>query len=437
MAKQHPREHDSSTHGNFEDAPASGATRPHDPYAALRFRDFRLLLTSRFLTTLGGQMVGVAIGWQLYEQTHSALSLGLVGLVEVLPVLLFALYAGHLADRLDRRRLALATRAGLALCSLGLAALSYTHGSPYFIYACLLGMGIVSAFHSPASSTLLPQTVPPAIFTNAATWNSNTWQLAAALGPAVGGFVIALSRSATPVYLIDAGIGLAFLVLVASMRSRQAARGIETTTVESLTAGIRFLRQSRLLLAAITLDLFAVLLGGATALLPIFAKDILHVGPVGLGWLRSAPSAGAVAMALTIAHRPPFRQAGKTLLWAVAGFGTATVVFGLSRSFALSLAMLVVLGALDNVSVVIRSTLLLVRTPDEMRGRISAVNNIFVGMSNELGGFESGLVATLFGPVVSVVAGGIGTTVVVLGIALLWPELRHLKTLHEIEEAKG
>ncbi|HZT40893.1 MAG TPA: MFS transporter [Chthonomonadaceae bacterium] len=412
-------------------AASEGPPQTHDPYAALRYNDFRLLVTGRFLTTLGGQMVDVAVGWQLYEQTHSALALGLVGLVEVMPVILLALYAGHLADRLDRKRLVLATRTAMVVCSLGLAALAYLHGPPAWVYACLLGMGIANAFNGPASSTLLPQTVPPAIFSNAATWSSNTWQLAAALGPALGGGLIALFRWTTWNYLLNAFMGIAFIVLIALMRGQQTARGTEENTLESLAAGIRFLRSSQLILAAITLDMFAVLLGGATTLLPIYAKDILHVGPVGLGWTRTAPSVGAVVTALILAHRPPLRRAGRTLIGAVAGFGAATIVFGFSRSFPLSLAMLCLMGAFDNISVVVRSTLLLVRTPDELRGRVSAINNIFVGTSNELGGFESGLVAQWLGPVISVVAGGVGTILVVVLTALIWPELRRLGALDE------
>ncbi|HLV80796.1 MAG TPA: MFS transporter [Chthonomonadaceae bacterium] len=409
----------------------------HDSYAALRYNDFRLLVIGRFLTTLGGQMLDVAVGWQLYEQTHSPLALGLVGLVEVTPVLLLALYAGHLADRLDRKRLVLATRAVMVAGSLGLAALAYLNGPPAWVYACLLGIGIASAFNGPASSTLLPQTVPPALFSNAATWSSNMWQLAAALGPAVGGGLIALFRWTTWNYLLNALMGLAFMALIARMQGRPTERGAEENTLESLAAGIRFLRHSRLILAAITLDMFAVLLGGATALLPIYAKDILHVGPAGLGWMRTAPSVGAVIVALTLAHRPPLQRAGRTLLGAVAGFGAATIVFGVSRSFPLSLAMLCLMGAFDNVSVVVRSTLLLVHTPDALRGRVSAVNNIFVGTSNELGGFESGLVAQWFGPIISVVAGGAGTILVVVLTALVWPELRRLRAIEETAPHRG
>ena len=411
-----------------------GATAGHDPYAALRVRDCRRLLTGRFLATLGDQMTTVAVGWQLYEQTHSTFALGLVGLVEVLPVIALSLPAGLLSDRVDRRRMTALTRSVLALCFLGMTLISYTHGAVGLVYGCLFAIGVARAFNNPASSSLLPQTVPVELLTNAVTWNSNCWQLASAVGPALGGLVIALTRSATPVYAFAVLSSLIFAGLVATIRGKQMPRSTESPSMQSLVAGIQFLKRSPILLATITLDLFAVLLGGATALLPVYAKDILHVGPVGLGWLRAAPSIGAVGMALLLAHLPPFRKAGKSLLWAVAGFGAATVVFGVSRSFWLSIVMLFLLGGLDQVSVVIRSSLLLLRAPDAMRGRVSAVNSIFVGASNELGAFESGAVATLVGPVLAVVSGGIGTVLVVLATAFLWPQLRDLGALQDSPE---
>jgi MFS family permease len=405
---------------------------PHDPYAALRFRDFRLLGLGQFIAVLGEQMIGVAIGWELYERTRSALVLGLVGLVQVIPVILLSLPAGHIADRFDRKRIAIATRLMLALCSGGLALLSATQGSLALIYGCLLLIGAARAFNDPASASLLAQTVPQEVFTNAATWESSTWQLAAVIGPALGGLVIAIQRSATLVYVLNAGAAIICVLLLLAIRGRRAAQPPhEEATLTSLAVGVRFVWRSKILLAAITLDLFAVLLGGATALLPIFARDILQVGPTGLGWLRAAPSIGAVLMAIALVYLPPFRRAGATLLLAVAGFGAATIVFGLSRSFVLSLAMLGLLGALDNISVVIRSTLLLTQTPDSMRGRVSAVNSVFIGASNQLGGFESGLAAALFGPIIAVVGGGIGTILVVAAVGLIWPEMRRLGRLGE------
>ena len=377
-------------------------------------------------------MVNVAIGWELYERTGSALALGGIGLVQVIPIIVLSLPAGHLVDRFNRKHIVIAAQALLILASLGLMELSLTRGSLLLIYGCLLLIGIAVAFNSPASSTLIPQTVPESIFENAATWESSAWQLAAVLGPALGGFVIALFHSATLVYGLNAGTALTFAVLILMIRGeRRVERSSEITTLGSLLEGLRFLRSTQVILAAITLDLFAVLLGGATSLLPIYAKDILHAGPTGLGWLRAAPSIGAVCISFFIAHAPPFKKAGRILLCSVAGFGIATFIFGVSRSFWLSLLMLLILGALDSISVVIRSTLLLTRTPDALRGRISAVNYIFVGASNELGGFESGLVAQLFGPIVAVAGGGIGTVLVVLFVALLWPEMRRLGALSE------
>jgi MFS family permease len=412
------------------------AALAHDAYAALRVRDFRYFLAANFLATLGEQMLTVAIGWELYLRTRSTLALGLVGLVQIVPVALLALPAGQIADRYDRRRIVLASQALMAACSLGLTLLSATTGPLPLVYACLFLLGAGQAFNNPANSSLVPQVVPSAVFANAATWSSSSWQLAAVLGPALGGGLIALTGHATGVYLVNAAAALLAVALVARIRgSRQvvtpASDAPNATDARSLAAGIQFIRRTQVVLAAITLDLFAVLFGGATTLLPVFAVDILHVGATGLGVLRAAPSVGAVLMALTLAHLPPLGRAGRTLLLAVAGFGVATVVFGLSRSFALSLLMLGLLGALDNVSVVVRSTLLLTRAPDEVRGRVYAVNGVFVTASNELGGFESGLVAAIFGPVLSVVAGGIGTVIVVGLVAAIWPEMRRLGRLHE------
>jgi MFS family permease len=411
----------------FSDARRGEA--PRDPYAALRVRDYRLLLLGRFAVTLGEQMLNVAIGWELYLRTHNALYLGFIGLALILPILLFSLPAGQIVDRRSRKRILLTAQGLLALCGLILAALSALRGPLIGYYLCLFCIGLGDAFTVPASTALLAQIVPEEIFSNAATWNSSTWQLAAVLGPAMGGFFIALLHQATAIYLIYAFAGLATVALLMQVHPRSVVVPPSEPPMRSVLAGLRFLGQTRVLLAAITLDLFAVLLGGTTTLLPIFSLDILHVGAGGLGLLRAAPSVGAVCMALAQAHRPPFKRAGITLLTAVAGFGAATIVFGISTSFPLSLLMLALLGALDNISVVMRSTLVLTRTPQEMLGRISAVNGIFVGASNEVGGFESGLTASLFGPVISVAAGGVGTILVVLAVALLFPEIRRLRQL--------
>jgi len=400
-----------------------------DPYAALRFQDLRLLLAGRFITNFSSEMVSFAIAWELWLRTHSAFALGLVGLVQVIPVLLLSLPGGHVADQYNRKRTVALTQALLALCSLCLALLSFFQGPLALIYLCLLGIGVSRAFNDPASSTLLPSTVPPNLFARAATWDSSISQIAAILGPALAGGLAALLNRVTLIYVLDAVGALIFLVLISRVKGRPLALSPKADTLESLKEGVRFVRREKVILAAITLDMFAVLLGGAVALLPIYATDILRVGPQGLGLMRAAPSIGALVMALLQAHLPPLQRAGRTLLIAVTGFGLATIVFGLSTSFWLSIAMLILLGGLDNISVVIRRTLILTRTPDEMRGRISAVNSIFIGASNELGGFESGLTAGLFGPVISVVGGGIGTILVVLTVARIWPEMRRLRTL--------
>ncbi len=402
-------------------------TIAHDPYLAWRFLDFRLLFVGSFIATLGEQMITIALGWELYDRTGSALVLGLVGLVQVIPVLVFSLPAGHVADRFNRKRIVILSLLVLALASIGLTILSYLHGSLLLIYGCLLLIGCATAFNSPASSTLVAQVVPKHGYQSAATWSSSSWQLASVLGPASAGILIALLHSATLIYALNAGAMVLYALLLLPLRGRQEKIAISTTTtIGSLLEGIKFLRSTQVILAAITLDMFAVLLGGATTLLPIFAKDILHVGPTGLGLLRTAPSIGALFVTFGIAYIPPFKKVGRTLLWAVGGFGLATIIFGLSHSFWLSLVMLFLLGGLDNISVVIRSTLVLTRTPNAMLGRIASVNSLFVGASNELGGFESGLTAQLFGPLVSVVGGGLGTIVVVLLVALLWPEMRRL-----------
>ncbi|MFN8459937.1 MAG: MFS transporter [Anaerolineae bacterium] len=409
--------------------PTLSSPKPHDPYAALRFRDFRLLVGGTFLAVVSEQMAGVAIGWELYERTGEPLALGLVGLVQVVPAVLLALPAGHIADRFDRKWVTMVTMFLLALCSLGLGWFSLERTALFWVYLCLLGIGIARTFQNPALASLPAQLVPEEHFTNAVTWDTSVWQASSIIGPALGGFLIALQGNATSVYFITAATLLVVGILVSLMRPRRVPPSAEALTLTSLLAGLRFIWDTKVILAAITLDMFAVLLGGATALLPIFAKDILQVGAAGLGWLRAAPAIGAVLAAVVIAHRPPFTRAGLTLLSVVTGFGIATIIFGLSQSFLLSLLMLALLGAFDNVSVVIRIALLLTRTPDAMRGRVNAVHYVFIGVSNELGAFESGVAAALLGTVGAVAVGGIGTILVVLLIALIWPEIRRLGRL--------
>ncbi len=416
------------------DDPGAGTerfSRAHDPYLVLRNSDYRRFLVAGMAATIGGQMQRVAVGWELYERTRSPTALGLVGLAQVLPVILLAIPAGHAADRYNRKSQLIAAHGLLALASLGLAALSWARGPVELVYICLVLTGIGQAVNMPARWAIMPQLVPRELVSSAVTWNSSCWQVASMVGPTLGGLVIAWTRGATWAYAIDAGFSVLVVVLVAPIRLRPFVRDIQPLSIGSLLAGIRFVLGTELILATITLDLFAVLLGGATALLPIYAKDILHVGPKGLGWLLAAPSFGAFLMALALAHRPPLRQAGPTMLWAVGGFGAATIVFGLSTDPYLSFAMLMITGALDNISVVVRGTLVQVLTPDAMRGRVSAVNAIFIGSSNELGEFESGIAARFFGPVAAVVGGGLGTILVVLAVPLIWPAVLHLGSLHK------
>jgi MFS family permease len=399
---------------------------------ALQFPNFRLLLVSTFLTGFSQQMLTIAIGWELYNRTGSALALGGIGLAQVIPLIVLFLPAGYAADRFNRKYLLAVTQFIATLSILGLAVLSFQQGSLLWIYACLVAFGAAESFSFPTGSAMVAQVLPDEAFENAITWRSSVSQLSWVLGPAAGGLLIGLFGGASWVYVISGALLLAVVVLLVVIRvGPQKGPAAAGRKVSALVEGVRFLGKTQVLLAAITLDLFAVLLGGAVTLLPIFAKDILHVGPTGLGWLQAASSLGAVCMALFLAQRSPFKRAGPALLLAVAGFGLATIIFGLSHWFWLSLLMLFVLGALDNISVVIRATLVLVRTPDEMRGRVGAVSSLFVGTSNQLGGFESGLTAQLLGPIGSVVLGGIGTILVVALVASIWPEMRRLGTLRE------
>jgi MFS family permease len=403
----------------------------HDPYAALRIADYRRLMLACVASSIGGEVQAVAVGWELYERTRSPAVLGLIGLVQLLPVYALALPSGHAADRYSRTRLFVIAEALLALAAVGLAILSFGGGPVWAFYACLALTGMGQALLRPARWALMPQVVPREHLQNAVTWNSTSWQFAAIAGPAVGGTIIAMAGGAGWAYVLTAVLSVLAIVQIGSIHTRPAANPTEPTTLGSFLAGFKFIWSNDLILATITLDLFAVLLGGAQALLPMFASDILHVGPEGLGWLRSAESIGALMMALTLAHRRPFQKAGPTLLMAVSAFGLAMIGFGLARDVRLSFLMLLIAGAVDNISVVVRSTLIQTLTPDSMRGRVSAVNSLFIGTSNELGGFESGVTAALFGPIASVVGGGIGTLLVVAVVVAAWPRLLRLGPLHK------
>ena len=380
------------------------------PGAAFAHRDFRRYVVSSLALNLGAQMTSVAVGWQIYALTHRALSLGYVGLVQFAPVLVLTLPGGNVADRFDRGRIVAVCNVTLALCILALCALAIVHAGTAPIYAVLFFVGVARAFLAPAAQATVPGLVPPEHLANAVTWTSTTWQVSTIAGPALGGVLYGLAGGPLWVYAIAAALMALAAVAAFAMRPHPPLR-VERQEGElaRVAEGLRFVWTRPVILESISLDLFAVLLGGATALLPIFASDILHVGPFGLGLLRSAPAAGAALTAVGLAYRPLTRRAGPILLVCVALFGVATIVFGLSRHFGLSLAALVVLGATDMVSVVIRSTVVQLRTPHEMRGRVSAVNMVFISSSNDLGELESGLTAAWLGAVPAVIVGGVGT----------------------------
>jgi MFS family permease len=440
----------------------------HDPYLALRHPNYRRYLIGTICANLGRQMGTVAVAWQIYQWTHSATALGLVGLINVLPLLALSLPAGMLADRLDRRRLIAGTTAAIAVLSVLLAFVSFRaelvpdlallraandglhwlasnferagSAEPFdfsrpalpVVYLLLLAIATLRILGWPARSSIVPQLLPASALSNAVTWNTSMFELSTMIGPAIGGFVIAWWGFAA-VYVLDAIAGLTLVALLLRVKPLVPPRPRDTAKGwRQLVAGAEFIWNRKVILAASGLDLFAVLLGGAVALLPLYADQILHVGPIGLGWLRAAPSIGAFAMAMWIAHRRPLQRPGLALLWSVAGFGAAIVVFGVSTWFWLSIVALIATGAFDNVSVVVRHSLVQLLTPDHLRGRVTAVNQIFVGSSNEVGTLRAGLMAALIGPVGAVVWGGVGTLVVVALIARAVPPLRSLAPLDRL-----
>jgi MFS family permease len=385
-------------------------------YAAFRSRDYRFFTAANCFSTLGMQMLSVAVSWDLYLASHSPVVLGNVGLVQVAPFLFFALIAGHVADRYDRRKIILITQALYLLSS---AVLIFSGLSVTVIYTCLFLTATARAFQGPARLSILPHVVPVEHLGNAIAWNSSVQELASVSGPALAGILLA-SRGSRVVYVTQAACAAMVLVSYAAIRFRPKVAAAKTTIGE----GIRFLFRDKLILSASSLDMFAVLFGGAAALLPIFSVEILKGGAHTLGWLRAAPSIGAVLMALVLAHRRKIEHAGRALLWTVAGYGVATIVFGFSRSMWLSFAALVLTGAFDNISVVLRHSLLQTQTPDWVRGRVLAVNNIFISCSNQLGAVESGLTAQWFGAVPSVVGGGLATLLIVAGFGARAKRLR-------------
>ncbi|MDP9034577.1 MAG: MFS transporter [Myxococcota bacterium] len=383
-------------------------------WASFRHRDFNLFQAARVLSILGAQMQSVAVAWQIYAVTRRPIDLAWVGLAQFLPAVCLSLLTGHVADRFERRHILMACYGFLALLSTMLCAIACVHPSGTSpIYAVLIGVGVARAFQGPANQSIVPTLVPADHFGNAVAWGQSLWQTAMVLGPTLGGILYAASGGPLIVYATAAGSFVGALLFVCGMRPIKRVVRRATMTLDSLLAGLRYVLGNQVVLGAMSLDLFGVLLGGATALLPVFARDILQLGPWALGVLRSAPAVGAAFTAVALAVRPIERRCGAKMLACVALFGMATVVFGLSRSFAVSLVALIVAGAADMVSVFVRSALVQLATPDEMRGRVSAVNSLFIGASNELGEFESGLTAQWFGAIASVVMGGVGTVLVV------------------------
>jgi len=395
-------------------------------HVAFTYPDFTVYAIARFCIVVSLEMQSVAVGWQVYDITKRPLDLGLVGLAQFLPGIVFFLAAGHAADRFDRRRVLLLCYGGFAVCS-GLLFEIALHGarSVHAIYLVLVLLGLVRCFNGPASRALLPQLVPEEHFPNAVAWNASVFQGATILGPSVGGLVYAFTRGPAAVYATAMSVSIAAMFSTLRIKVRAPRRRREPFSARTVFAGFRYIWQQKLILGSISLDLFAVLLGGAVALLPVYAREILRTGPWGLGLLRSAPGVGAATMAIVLAYRPLRGKAGPVMLWCVAGFGVFTIMFGISRSLILSLLSLVMVGATDMVSIVIRGVLVQLATPDEMRGRVVSVDMLFIGASNQLGEFESGLTAHWFGTVPAVVLGGIGTLTVIAIWTWWFPELRH------------
>jgi len=402
----------------------------------MRVPNFRNYIIALFTLTLGIQIQGTVVGWQIYDLTRDPLALGLVGLAEALPAISLSLFAGHVADTHDRRRIALIALSVLVGCSIALwvlaspSLLGTVVASPLkvrAIYGVIVVSGLARAFLQPSRQALSAELVPRHLFSNSITWRSGSWQMAAVLGPALGGGLYALGGT-TLAYSVDALLMAIAVFVLYSVRHRSPVREVSNEPLlASITGGLRFVFGDSILLSALTLDLFSVLFGGATALLPVFAAEILDAGPGALGVLRAAPAVGAVVASVLLTRWPPFANTGRNLLMAVGAYGVCMIAFGLSAELWLSIALLAIAGSFDMVSVVIRSLMLQARTPEALLGRVSSVNQIFIGSSNEIGAFESGVTARWWGAVASVVVGGCATLVVVATVAWRVPSLRLLK----------
>ena len=412
---------------------ASDPAIPAEPSPPTRsLASVRRFAVGRSLSVLGWQLVSVAVGWQLYERTGDPWSLGLVGLVELAPVIALLIPAGVVVDRFPRRNIAMGAGLLFVLAAVGLVVVSRPGIPLAFIYTMLLLVGTARAFQAPAMASFLPELAPPEHLAQVNAWIAAGFEIAAIGGPALAGLLIAWTGGASAAFAVAAASALGFVLLLSTLPARRPAGSNASHSAREIFAGFGFIRRTPVFLAAITLDLLAVLLGGAVALLPVYAKDVLQVGPAGLGWLRTAPALGALITSLIVTRLPPWKQPGKVLLSVVAGFGLATIGFGVSRSFAFSLVCLFLVGAFDAVSVVIRMTLEQLLTPDQLRGRVSAIHFLFIGFSNELGAFESGAVAAWVGPVWAVAGGGIGTLIVVGLVMYWWPQLGQLGPLNRL-----
>lgn len=396
----------------------------------------RVLAVGRALAYVGMLMLSTAVGWELYERTGSAFAIGLVGFFELLPVAIFLVASGLASDRYPRRTVAQLAHGLLAIACFGIAWTSHTEAPVAWIYAWLVLVGTARSFAAPALGALVPQLAPREQLVKANAWMAMAFEIAAISGPAIGGWAIAATGGAVAAYVAAGVAQVGFLVLLATVPSPAPERR-GAPTVDEVLEGLRFVRRTPVFLAAITLDMLAVLFGGVVALLPIFAKDVLEVGPEGLGWLRAAPAIGAGLMALALSRLPPWRRPGRVLLAVVVGFGVCTLGFGLSRTLLPAMLFLALAGAFDAVSVVIRATLEQVVTPDRLRGRVAAVNQLFIGFSNELGMVESGAAAAVLGPVGAVLFGGFATFVVVGGVAWAFPQLRALGRLDDLRAEDG
>ncbi|HQF13886.1 MAG TPA: MFS transporter [Thermogutta sp.] len=411
------------------------ADEPHEsePSSVWSSREYRIYAPSWLVTVLAAPIETVVIGIYVYGKTADPLSLGWIGLAKAVPMILLALAGGHLADRFNRQWLLVLTVIGQAFCGFALAAIAYYQLALWWVYAILVVEAATQALGTPARAALIPLLVSQRQFSRAVAWNSSIFQLGTMIGPAVGGILLGRTKSyALVLGLVGVARAIAVVGFLLMRPRKQEFVSAQESAGKDIWDGLKFVWKHKSILGAISLDLFAVLLGGVTYILPIFAEDILKVGPEGLGFLRSAEALGAITMAMILAHLPPMRHAGRNMLLAVTGFGLATIVFGLSKSFWLSLAMMFLIGALDNISVVVRHTLVQMLTPDRMRGRVSAVNSVFIVISNDLGGLESGVTARFLGAIGSAILGGTGAIVAVLIAMKLWPELTKIGRLDDI-----